>query len=275
MEQLPTLGVGIGFREPFRSDLFLHQAEVDFLEITVEHYLDATPEKLKELSLLARHFTLIPHALNLSLGSAEGLDLDYLQKLARLIEQLNPPWWSDHICFTRAGGIDIGHLAPLPYTMEALDVLTANIEQVRRYIKTPLILENITYMLALPGEMTEAEFVRRLLERTDCGFLLDVTNLFINASNHGYDWREFLAQLPMERVVQLHFVGGEYHGDLLIDSHSQPTQDEIWAVMAAVLADAPVKGIILERDENLPGFTTLLQELANARALGKQYKLWD
>ncbi|HCF25685.1 MAG TPA: DUF692 domain-containing protein, partial [Cyanobacteria bacterium UBA11049] len=172
---LPTLGVGIGFRQPFRSELFLHQQQVDFLEIVAEHYLDVPAQKQQELELLAAHFPLIPHAINLSLGSAEGLDTDYLTKLANLIKRLNPPWWSEHICFTKAGGVDIGHLSPLPYTREAVDVVCRNIEQVRCYIDTPLILENITYMFAVPGgEMTEAEFLRQIVERSDCGLLLDV-----------------------------------------------------------------------------------------------------
>src|SRR6476660_4599468 len=105
---LPTLGVGFGFREPYRSALFLNRNKVDFLEITSDHFFDAGPEKRAELDLLDDHFTLIPHGLNLSLGSADGLDSEYLEKFASLVERLNPPWWSEHIAFTRAGGIEIG-----------------------------------------------------------------------------------------------------------------------------------------------------------------------
>jgi uncharacterized protein len=273
--QLPTLGVGVGFREPFRGELFLRQREVDFLEITAEHYLDATPEKERELDLLAEHFTLIPHAINLSLGSAEGLDPDYLDKLARLVKRLDPPWWSEHVSFTRAGGVEIGHLSPLPFTREAIEVFRQNITEVRRRIGAPLILENITYMLTVPcGEMDEAEFLAEVLEQTDCGLLLDVTNLHTNAVNHGYDVDTFLARLPSERIVQLHFVGGHWHDGVLIDSHSRPTPDEVWALLKKVVARAPVKGVVLERDENLPPFDEILKELAQARAVGRQYGRW-
>lgn len=201
---LPALGVGIGFREPFRSELFLHQPQVDFLEIVAEHYLDPTTQKAQELELLAAHFPLIPHALNLSLGSYEGMDIDYLRKLAVLVNRLNPPWWSEHICFTKAGGVDIGHLSPLPYTREAIDVVCRNIEQVRGYIDVPLILENITYMLTLPGaEMTEAQFLTEIAERSNCGLLLDITNLYINAVNH---WFRFAprGKLRYKVVVRSH-----------------------------------------------------------------------
>ena len=269
------LGVGLAFREPFRAELFLRRQDVDFLEITADHYLDAAPAKERELDLLAEHFTLIPHGLDLSLGSAEGLDFAYLKKLARLVERLNPPWWSEHLAFTRAGGFSIGHLAPLPFTSEAIAAVARNVERVRDFIAAPLILENITYLFAAPGgETDEARFLTEVLQATDCGLLLDVTNLHINAANHGYDADEFLARLPLERVTQLHFVGGHQHANWQIDSHSQPTPAGVWDLLEKVLARAPVKGAILERDENLPPFGELVAELAQARDLGRKYGRW-
>lgn len=273
---LPTLGVGLGFRKPFKSDLFLNHRRVDFLEIVAEHYLDLLPQQQQELELLAAHFPIIPHAINLSLGSAEGLDTDYLHNLAVLIKRLNPPWWSEHICFTKAGGVDIGHLSPLPYTQEAVEVLCRNIAEVRRWVDVPLILENITYMVTLPAaEMTEAQFLGEVVERSDCGLLLDVTNLYTNAVNYGYDVCDFLEQLPCDRIVQLHFAGGYWHDGVLIDSHSQSTSVEVWQLMDEVISRLPVKGIILERDENLPAFAELAAELQQAREIGRSYGRWD
>jgi uncharacterized protein (UPF0276 family) len=270
-----ALGVGLGFREPFRADLFLNRERVDLLEITADHYFDASPQKESELDLLAAHFPLIPHGLNLSLGSAEGLDPAYLDRLASLVERLNPPWWSEHVAFTRAGGVEIGHLASLPFSNEALDVVVRNINQVRERIETPLILENITHSLTIPGaEMDEPSFLTRLTERTGCGLLLDVTNLYTNAMNNGDDPFELLNRMPLDRVVQLHFVGGHWQHGRLIDSHSQPTPPEIWALMETVIARAPVQGIILERDENLPPFGDLLVEIERARAIGRRYQRW-
>ncbi|HYE16268.1 MAG TPA: DUF692 domain-containing protein [Pyrinomonadaceae bacterium] len=273
---LPVLGVGLGFREPFRGDLFMNRGGVDFLEITAEHYLDATAEKERELNLLAEHFTLIPHGLGLSLGSAEGVDREHLRKLAKLIRRLSPPWWSEHASFTRAGGIDIGHLTPTVFTREAAEVFARNLSVVRGEIEAPLILENITYALTVPGgEMTEADFICEVLGRTGCGLLLDVTNLHINSVNHGYDWRAFLDRLPAESVVQLHFVGGHWHHGMLVDSHSHPTPEEVWEVMGEALARFPVRGVVLERDENLPPFAEILSELGRARETWRQHGRWD
>ncbi len=265
-----SLGVGLGFRSNFKSDLFLNQAKVDFLEITADHYIDCSRDKLAELELLKDHFPLIPHGLSLSIGSAEGVDEVYLEKFAALVESVSPKWFSEHICFTKSGGIDIGHLAPLPFTKESVNVVIKNVNRVKSIIKTPFILENITYMFRYPNaEMTEAEFLQRILEETDCGLLLDVTNLYINSQNHGYDWRAFLDLLPMERVVQLHFVGGHKHGDLLIDSHSQKTQNEVFEVFREVCSRTKICGAILERDENFPPFASLVDELDEARKIMK------
>jgi uncharacterized protein (UPF0276 family) len=272
----PTLGVGLGFREQLRAELFLNREHVDFLEIIADHYLDATPEQDRELELLRAHFPLIPHGLNLSLGSAEGLDFEYVASVGKLIDRLDPPWWSEHIAFTRAGGVDIGHLAPLPFSRESFDVLAANIAQVRDIIEAPLILENITYSVAMPGaEMDEAEFLAELLDRTGCGLLLDVMNLHANAVNHGYDPVQFLDRLPLDRVVQLHFAGGVMRDGLVVDSHSSAAPPAVWELLEAVLERAPVKGIILERDEDLPPFDELATELDQARELGRRYQRWD
>jgi Uncharacterized protein conserved in bacteria len=262
----PKTKIGIGFREHFRADVFLHRREIDFLEITADHYLDARPEKIEELKLLREHFPLVPHSLELSLGSAEGIDEEYLEKLAELIELIQPEWFSDHLCFTKSGGVRIGHLAPVPYTREALKVFVKNISRVQRKIRTPLILENITYLVRFPSsEMSEAEFIRRVLEETGCGMLLDVTNLYVNSVNFNFDWRAFLDEIPNERVVQLHFVGSHRHWKFLIDAHADRTESEIWEVYREVCARCSVKGAILERDKNFPPFAEILTEIETAR----------
>lgn len=268
MNRLPKLGVGIGFRPRFKTEVFLNRSKIDFLEVTSDHYIDATPKKLDELELLAEHFPLIPHSLELSLGSAEGIDEEYLTKLSDVIDIAKPAWFSDHICFTRSGGVKIGHLAPVPFTEEALGVFVRNIENVKRRIDVPLILENITYNIEYPwSEMSETAFLRRLLEETDCGLLLDVANLYINSQNLGFDWREYLDELPLDRVVQIHFVGEHRSGDRLIDAHGDETSDDIWNVFREVSVRCDIKGAILERDENFPAFGSLISEIERAREI--------
>ena len=156
----------------------------------------------------------------------------------------------------------------MPFTDEALGVFVRNIEKVKKRIDLPLILENITYNIEYPwNEMSEGEFIRRLLEETDCGLLLDVANLYINSVNLEFDWREYLDELPMDRVVQLHCVGAHRGHDRLIDAHADATDDDIWNVFREVSVRCDIKGAILERDENFPVFDELLNELDTARKI--------
>ena len=269
------MGVGLGFRPQFRADLFRHRGRVDFLEITADHYLDASPEGLDELDLLAGHFPLIPHGLDLSIGSAEGIDADYLKGFAAIVDRLDPPWWSEHLAFTRAGGVSIGHLATLPYTEEAVDAVARNVETVRRRVDVPLILENVTATVLVPGsEMSEARFLTEVLDRTGSGWLCDATNLYTNAVNRGVDPLDGLDDWPWDRVVQMHFAGGHWHDGTLVDSHAHPTPPEVWRVLDEAVARSPVKGIILERDERIPDFSELLIEIDRARAIGKRHGRW-
>ena len=195
--------------------------------------------------------------------------------MADLVARLDPPWWSEHIAFTRAGGVSIGHLAPLPWTAEAVEIVARNIERVQRRIRTPLILENITAPVVVPGsEMDEVEFITAVLDTTGCGLLCDVTNLYTNVVNQGLDLESVLDRWPWERVVQLHFAGGHWHDGSLIDSHAHETPAEVWDILDAAVARAPVRGIILERDENLPLFSELLIELERARAIGRRHGRW-
>lgn len=271
----PVLGSGIGYRPPFRADLFASRARVDFLEIVADHYFDAAPEKLKELELLRAHFPIVAHGLDLSVGSAEGVDSAYLDRLARLIARIDPPWWSEHLCFTRAGGVEIGHLAALPYTREAVDVVARNVERVRQRISAPLILENITTVVRVPGgEMDEPEFLSQVLARTGCGWLCDVANLYANAVNHGVDIDATFELWPWDRLVQVHYAGGRWRDGVVIDSHDVATSEAVWALFDRIAARAPVKGAILERDERLPPFAELLDEVARARDLLREHGRW-
>jgi len=272
---IPSLGVGLGFRPEFMSSIFMNREKIDFLEIIADHYIDCSPEKLKELDLLAENFILIPHAIHLSLGSVD-LDLNYLHKLNTVIQRINPPYWSEHISFSQVHGIDIGHLSPLPYSREAIDAFCKNIERVKKSISQPLILENISYSIKLPGqEMPEAKFINEILLETGCGLLLDVTNLYTNSVNHNYNALGFLNEVMAERIVQLHFVGVDIKNEVIIDSHSQKTSPEIWSLMEEVFKRSKVKGAVLERDLNFPAFSEITEELDIARKLGKKHKQWN
>lgn len=264
-KSLPTLGAGLGYRDPMRAEVFRKRDQIGWLEVIADHYLDAPPAKMEELDLLLDHFTVIPHGIHLSIGSAEGLDKRYLEKLARLVEHMSPPWWSEHLAFTIAGGRAIGHLSPLPFNAEAMDAVARNAETIREFIDRPLILENITYTHRVPGdEMTEAEFLTQTLEAARCGLLLDLTNVYTNSFNHDYSPTEFLDALPLNRVVQCHVVGGHEENGFLIDSHSAPVPQPVWDLLDVLVQKTQVHGVLLERDEHIPPLIDLLPDLKTA-----------
>ena len=265
-ENAALLGAGLGWRAALGPGILQQRARIDVIEIVADHFLDAPAETLAELDLLRAHFTIIPHALDLSLGSADGVDGAYLERLAALIERLDPPWWSEHLAFTRAGGVRIGHLMPLPRTPAAVAAVARNVAQVARAIRTPLLLENSAAQFTLPGGMDEAEFIGAVVGATGCGLLLDLANLHADAVNHGGDARALLARLPLERVVQLHLAGGDLDRGVLVDSHASAVAPEVWRLAEEVLARAPVRAAILERDARFAGVGPLLDELDLLRA---------
>ncbi len=216
---------------------------MDFLEIEVDYFLDAPRRRQDELKELSEQFRIIPRAAQLSLGSADGMDERYLDKLARFIDAVEPPWWCEHLAFSRAGATYMGSPVPLPRIPASLRALERNVEHIRQRIHAPLILENVTSIVDLPGNvMTEMEFLTEALERTQCGLLLDVANLHVNAINHGLDTSRLLHQLPLHRVVQLHVAGGHWDHGLLLDSHTQPVSPEVWCLVDQILVPGPGGG---------------------------------
>jgi len=264
-----ALRAGYSYRREYAAQTYANRERIDVLEIVADHFFENSAACRRELELLAEHFTLLPHGLELSLGSADGLDERYLGRFAEVVRRAGAPWWSEHVAFTRAGGVSIGHLAPLPRTREALDVLERNLERARRVIgDVPCALENIASPVTLGGEVDEPEFLGALVERTGCGLLLDLENLHASALNFGFDPEEFLARLPPGSVMQLHLAGGEWNGGTYVDSHANAVAARVWELAARACERFAPRAAIVERDEALPPFEELLAEIERARALG-------
>jgi uncharacterized protein (UPF0276 family) len=267
---LPKLGCGVGYRLEVHREYFKHKDGIDFLEIIADHCLKSVPEYVDRALELAQHFPLVPHGLEMSIGTDGPLDVEYCREVAELVEKVGTPFYSDHLCFTTAGGLEMGQLTPLPFTEAVADRCAAKARQVQETIGVPFLLENITYPFKLPGQMSEAEFITRVVTQADCGILLDLTNVFINSQNHRYDPYRFLDSLPLERAVQVHIAGGEKHGDRWVDSHSQPVDShpEVWNLLEYLGGKADVSAVLLERDQNFPeDFAEILDDLAHAREI--------
>lgn len=259
------LSLGVGYRQPLGDWLATTPPEVGCLEITAEHFFDGGERTLRSLSKM---YPLFVHGLGLSLGTPGRLHQPTLKQFVRVAQAANAEWVSEHVAFTRTGEVDLGHLNPVPRTRESLRVITEHALEVAESCGKPLILENITAGLQVGGCFSETEFLNRLCEDAQCGLLLDVTNLFINGKNHGYDPAAWLHELDPRHIVQLHVVGYSKRGDEYHDHHSAPIQPEIMELVQAAVEYAPVKGIILERDERLEEVDEIASELRRlAKAL--------
>jgi uncharacterized protein len=269
LSSIPFQGSGLGYRNELKKSVWEHQSEIDCLEVITDRYVE-NPHLVPELEELCDSFRVIPHGVRLSIGSPD-LDLDYLRDVRRICEVTKTSYYSEHLCMTRAPGIEIGHLAPLWYTQEALAVTIDNVERVQDFLGMPLILENTTYPFEIPGgDMSQTEFFHRLVEATGCGVLLDIANIRINAANHKFDPVRFLDQMPLEHVVQLHMSGGflDYQGEL-IDGHCRTPDEAIWSLLAELAARAPhVQGSILEHDSSFPeDFSDLMNTVNRTREI--------
>lgn len=258
------LGVGIGWR-PEIAITVARLPGVEWVEIVAENVVpEAVPASLAALRQCG--LPVIPHGVSLSLGGTEPLDGTRLARLAGLAEQFKAPLVSEHVAFCRAGGMEAGHLLPVPRTRAALDVLTGNIRTAQAELPVPLAVENIAALVSWPeDELTEAQFLTELVERTGVLLLLDVANLHTARVNFGLDPVATLEALPLDRIGYVHVAGGILRDRVWHDTHAHPVSREIFAVLAALAERATLPGVMLERDDAYPSDAELAAEIAAIR----------
>ena len=257
---MKALGLGIGWR-PELALAIERREGLGFIEVTAENIrLDDIPPALTQM--VARGVPVIVHGLSLSLGGADRPDRKRLDHLARVAERLGARLVSEHLAFVRAEGMEAGHLLPVPRTREALEVIVDNVTWARRMLPFPLALENIATLVEWPGaEMDEASFLAELLERTDTGLLFDVSNMYANACNSGWDPVLALARLPLGRLAYVHVAGGTVRDDLYHDTHAHPVGAGPLALLEELCSRIEPPGVMLERDDDFPRERELEAEL--------------
>ena len=266
---LPSLGAGIGLRKEHFEALKATDLPVGWLEIVPENFMNFGGFPQAILDLCAGRWPVVSHGVNLSIGSVDPLNEEYLERLRAVLERTKALWFSDHLCFTSVGGEYFHDLLPLPFTREAADHVIGRVRKLQKRIALPFLLENPSYYVAPPGaEMGEAEFFREVLEGADCGMLLDVNNVFVNARNHGTDPKEFIRALPLERVGQIHLAGHRDCGDVIVDTHEGPVIGPVWELYRFAIEEIgrPVSTLI-EWDTNIPPLAEVVAEAERARAI--------
>jgi hypothetical protein len=203
----------------------------------------------------------------MSIGSADGLRTDYLERLSALVGAIEPLVVSDHLSWSRIGRFNSHDLLPLPYTTEALDCVCRNIDQAQSVLGRPILFENPSSYLVFENEMTEWEFLSAMCNRTGCGLLLDVNNIYVSAVNHGFDPLAYLSGIPAAKVRQVHLAGHSTGQGLLIDTHDRAVPESVWTLFGAAIDRLGPVAIMIERDDDVPPLAELLEELDTARQI--------
>jgi len=270
-------GIGLGLRWEFLEEVLDGPThDVAFFEVSPENYLGRGGYYPSALERIAERYPILTHGLTLSLGAIAEPDPRYLNALRAEITRLNPPWHSDHLCFSSAGERVLHELLPLKFSEENLRRVAERARRVEAFLERPLALENITYYVH-PGEpeMSELSFLRGVLEESHAHLLLDVNNVYVNAQNHGFDPYAFIAALPLDRVLEIHVAGHRtLDSGLLLDSHGQAVADPVLDLLEWTIERAGPVPVLLERDNDVPQLSELLREVSvlreiQARALAR------
>jgi uncharacterized protein (UPF0276 family) len=241
------------------------------VEVIADDLFDAPRVERRALRALAAQTTLVLHGVSLGLASSVPVDAKLLEKTARLCEEVEPEYWSEHLAFVRGGSVEIGHLTAPPRTDATIEGASSNLERARAVVGSAPLVENIATLIDPPGsDYDEIDWINRIMDSAPCGLLLDLHNLHANATNFGYDEMEFLKRLPAERIAAVHLAGGKWVEALgerrLLDDHLHDVPDVVYRLLTELAAVVPHPlTVILERDGAYPPFETLLRQLDRAR----------
>jgi uncharacterized protein (UPF0276 family) len=266
---IPFQGFGLGLRKEHYDNLLTSHVPVDFVEVVSENFMVEGGQPRHILRQIRERHPVVLHGVSMSVGSADGLRRDYLEHLKALADDIDPLFISDHLSWSRIGNFNSHDLLPLPYTEEALVTVCRNIDMAQDILGRAMLFENPSSYLAFDGApMTEWEFIGEMSRRTGCGLLLDVNNIYVSATNNGFDADDYLNGIPFERVRQIHLAGHSQGQGLLIDTHDAPVSDGVWHLYAKAMARCGPVATMIERDDNIPALHALLAELDQARSLG-------
>jgi len=258
-------GVGIGLRIPHYQHILEKKPVVDWFEIISENYMIDGGNPLAVLDAILEQYRVVQHGVSMYFGSAEPLNPEHLRRLKTLVRRTQTPWLSDHLCWGSVDGSYSHDLLPIPYTWEAVEVTAAKIRQVRDFVEVPVVVENVSsYAEFHDSVMTEWEFLNEVVERADCGILLDVNNIYVSAMNHSFDPRDYLDSVSAERVAQIHIAGHSRYQKYILDTHDHPVIDPVWELYARAIRRIGPTATLLEWDDRIPSFEEVHAEALKA-----------
>jgi hypothetical protein len=267
--------VGIGFRRDL-ADIIIDKKHFQpaFIELAPENWIEMGGYWKKKLDAAAEVYPVTCHGLSLSVGSPDDLDYSFLKKLNHFLKQYDVKVFSEHLSYTKSQNAHLYDLLPIPFKEDAIKHVSNRIREVQEILERKIAIENVSYYTPVAAEMTEAEFITSIVEEADCQLLLDVNNVYVNAFNHQYDAKEFINQLPLDRVAYIHMAGHEQvEPDLIIDTHGQPIIEKVYELFEWTIDRMKPVPVLLERDYNFNDIPQLSQELSALEHL--TLKKWE
>ena len=255
-------GAGLGLRRGMLDDLSaLTSNEVDFLEVAPENWIGVGGRFGKALREFTERFPFACHGLSLSIGSSDELDLDFVKAVKQFLDTHQIETYSEHLSYCSHNG-HMYDLMPIPFSIEAAKYVATRVQRVQDIIQRPLILENVSTYAMLGDGMSELDFMKEVIKRSGCKMLLDVNNVFVNATNHQFNPKEYIQSLPSESIEYLHIAGHfDEADDLLVDTHGADVKPQVWDLLKLAYECHGVLPTLLERDFNFPSVSELLNEV--------------
>jgi uncharacterized protein len=259
-------GVGIGLRIPHYNHIFDKKPVVDWFEIISENFMVDGGRPLRVLDQILERYRVVQHGVSMYFGSAEPLNREHLRRLKRLLKRTKAPWLTDHLCWGSVDGTYSHDLLPMPYTFEAAKRTAEKIREARDFLEVPIAVENVSsYAEYHVSEMTEWEFLNEVVERADCGILLDVNNIYVSSQNHSFNPLDYLNSVPAERVAQIHIAGHSKFEKYILDTHDHPVLDPVWALYTRAIERVGPTATLLEWDDLIPSFEEVHAEALKAK----------
>jgi uncharacterized protein (UPF0276 family) len=264
---------GAGFKPEHLNSILAQAPSAAFFEVHAENYMGKGGAPHAQLSRLRQDYPLSVHGVGMSIGAPGALDAMHLGRLKSVVDLWQPALVSEHLAWSTHEQTYLNDLLPVPYTHEVLARVCDHIDQVQTVLARPILLENpSTYVLFEQCEMSETDFISAVSRRTGCGLLLDVHNVFVSATNHGFSPVDYLDTFPLEKVREIHLAGHATEEDslgnpLLIDAHDRPVADEVWQLYRYVVAITGPLPTLIEWDNDIPAWDLLVSEMIEANAI--------
>lgn len=258
-------GIGLGLRVPHYRHILERKPVLDWFEIISENFMVDGGRPLEVLDSILEQYRVVQHGVSIYFGSADPLNREHLKKLKRLVKRTNTPWLSDHLCWGSVDGRYTHDLLPMPYTLAVAKHTAQKIREARDFLEVPICVENVSsYAEFHQSQMTEWEFLAEVVERANCGILLDVNNIYVSAQNHSFDPLEYVRRIPHDRVGQIHIAGHTRYEKYILDTHDHPVIDPVWRLYAEAIKLCGPTATLLEWDDRIPGFDEVHAEALKA-----------